>query len=122
MKTIRVGSRESRLAVVQSELVMDAIRAAHPDPAALHINEPADNVCQRRLAAAGGAQHADQLSGLDGQAHVVECGRGGAGEALGDVDEFHGGGGRGLHCAPVEMGLVKGDEEGLLDSYPITTR
>ena len=28
MKTIRVGSRESRLAVVQSELVMDAIRAA----------------------------------------------------------------------------------------------
>ena len=27
MKTIRVGSRESRLAVVQSELVMDAIRA-----------------------------------------------------------------------------------------------
>ena len=31
MKTIRVGSRESRLAVVQSELVMDAIRAAHPE-------------------------------------------------------------------------------------------
>ena len=30
MKTIRVGSRESRLAVVQYELVMDAIRAAHP--------------------------------------------------------------------------------------------
>ena len=31
MKTIRVGSRESRLAVVQSELVMDAVRAAHPE-------------------------------------------------------------------------------------------
>mgnify|MGYP000167010823 CR=1 FL=1 len=31
MKTIRVGSRESRLAVVQSELVMDAIRAAGYD-------------------------------------------------------------------------------------------
>ena len=31
MKTIRVGSRESKLAVIQSELVMDAIRASHPD-------------------------------------------------------------------------------------------
>ena len=31
MKTIRIGSRESKLAVIQSELVMDAIRAAHLD-------------------------------------------------------------------------------------------
>ena len=31
MNTIRIGSRESKLAVIQSELVMDAIRAAHPD-------------------------------------------------------------------------------------------
>ena len=31
MKTIRIGSRESKLAVIQSELVMDAIRTAHPD-------------------------------------------------------------------------------------------
>lgn len=31
MRTIRVGSRESKLAVIQSELVMDAIRASHPD-------------------------------------------------------------------------------------------
>ena len=30
MNTIRIGSRESKLAVIQSELVMDAIRAAHP--------------------------------------------------------------------------------------------
>ena len=30
MKTIRIGSRESKLAVIQSELVMDAIRADHP--------------------------------------------------------------------------------------------
>ena len=28
MNTIRIGSRESKLAVIQSELVMDAIRAA----------------------------------------------------------------------------------------------
>ena len=31
MRTIRVGSRESVLAVVQARLVMDAIRSAHPD-------------------------------------------------------------------------------------------
>ena len=31
MRTIRVGSRESKLAVIQSELVMEAIRAGCPD-------------------------------------------------------------------------------------------
>ena len=31
MNTIRIGSRESKLAVIQSELVMDAVRAARPD-------------------------------------------------------------------------------------------
>ena len=31
MRTIRLGSRESRLAVIQSELVMEAIRAHHPE-------------------------------------------------------------------------------------------
>ena len=31
MKTIHIGSRESRLAVIQAELVMEAIRAAHPE-------------------------------------------------------------------------------------------
>ena len=31
MRTIRVGSRESKLAVIQSELVMEAIRAKHPE-------------------------------------------------------------------------------------------
>ncbi len=31
MKTVRIGSRESRLAVVQSEMVRDALRKAHPD-------------------------------------------------------------------------------------------
>ena len=31
MNTIRIGSRESKLAVIQSELVMDAIRAVRPD-------------------------------------------------------------------------------------------
>lgn len=30
-RKIRFGSRESRLAVIQSELVMDAVRRAHPD-------------------------------------------------------------------------------------------
>lgn len=31
MKTIRIGSRDSRLAVIQSELVIQAIRSNHPD-------------------------------------------------------------------------------------------
>ena len=31
MNTIRIGSRESKLAVIQSELVMDTIRAVRPD-------------------------------------------------------------------------------------------
>ena len=31
MKKILVGSRESRLAVIQSQMVMDAVKAAHPD-------------------------------------------------------------------------------------------
>ena len=31
MNTIRIGSRESKLAVIQSELVMDAIRAVRPE-------------------------------------------------------------------------------------------
>ena len=31
MKTIRVGSRESKLAVIQSEMVMEAIRAHHSE-------------------------------------------------------------------------------------------
>ncbi len=31
MKTIRVGSRESRLAVIQSNMVIEAIRASHPE-------------------------------------------------------------------------------------------
>ena len=98
------------------------VRPIHQHAALIGVVQAVDELDEGGLAAAGGAQHADQLSGLDGQAHVVECGRGGAGEALGDVDEFHGGGGRGLHGAPFERGLVKGDEEGLLDSYPITTR
>ena len=31
MRTVTVGSRESKLAVIQSEMVMDSIRAHHPD-------------------------------------------------------------------------------------------
>ena len=34
MNTVTIGSRESRLAVIQSEMVMDAIRTHHPD---LHL-------------------------------------------------------------------------------------
>ncbi len=30
-RTLRVGSRDSALAVIQSRLVMDALQAAHPD-------------------------------------------------------------------------------------------
>ena len=31
LRKVRVGSRESKLAVVQSELIMDLIRQAHPE-------------------------------------------------------------------------------------------
>ena len=36
---IRFGSRESRLAVIQSRMVMDAVQAAEP-LSLIHISEP----------------------------------------------------------------------------------
>ena len=56
MKTIRVGSRESRLAVVQSELVMDAIRAAHPEVELelVTMKTTGDKILDRTLDKVGG--------------------------------------------------------------------
>ena len=56
MKTIRVGSRESWLAVVQSELVMDAIRAAHPEVGLelVTMKTTGDKILDRTLDKVGG--------------------------------------------------------------------
>lgn len=56
MKTIRVGSRESRLAVVQSELVMDTIRAAHPEVELelVTMKTTGDKILDRTLDKVGG--------------------------------------------------------------------
>lgn len=56
MKTIRVGSRESKLAVIQSELVMDAIRASHPDVALelVTMKTTGDKILDRTLDKIGG--------------------------------------------------------------------
>ena len=56
MKTIRVGSRESRLAVVQSELVMDAVRAAHPEVGLelVTMKTTGDKILDRTLDKVGG--------------------------------------------------------------------
>ncbi|WP_130869518.1 hydroxymethylbilane synthase [Intestinimonas massiliensis (ex Afouda et al. 2020)] len=56
MKTIRVGSRESKLAVIQSELVMDAIRASHPDIALelVTMKTTGDKILDRTLDKIGG--------------------------------------------------------------------
>ncbi|MGN8896142.1 hydroxymethylbilane synthase [Flavonifractor sp. HCP28S3_F3] len=56
MKTIRVGSRESKLAVIQSELVMDAIRASHPDVTLelVTMKTTGDKILDRTLDKIGG--------------------------------------------------------------------
>lgn len=56
MRTIRVGSRESKLAVIQSELVMDAIRASHPDIALelVTMKTTGDKILDRTLDKIGG--------------------------------------------------------------------
>ena len=56
MNTIRIGSRESKLAVIQSELVMDAIRAAHPelDLELVTMKTTGDKILDRTLDQVGG--------------------------------------------------------------------
>lgn len=56
MKTIRVGSRDSRLAVVQAELVMTAIRAAEPDRTVelVTMKTTGDKILDRTLDQIGG--------------------------------------------------------------------
>ena len=56
MKTIRIGSRESKLAVIQSELVMDAIRAARPelDLELVTMKTTGDKILDRTLDKVGG--------------------------------------------------------------------
>ena len=47
------------------------IRSAHPDAAALHIEEPVDKVCQRGFAA-GGAYKSHGLSRLNVQRNALD--------------------------------------------------
>lgn len=56
MKTIRLGSRESKLAVIQSELVMDAIRVSHPDVTLelVTMKTTGDKILDRTLDKIGG--------------------------------------------------------------------
>ena len=55
-KKIRIGSRESRLAVIQSELVMDHIRRAHPEieMELITMKTTGDMILDRKLDQIGG--------------------------------------------------------------------
>ena len=55
-KTIRIGSRESRLAVIQAELVMEAIRRAEPKlrPELVTMRTTGDRILDRTLDQVGG--------------------------------------------------------------------
>lgn len=56
MKTVRIGSRESRLAVVQSEMVMDYLKQAYPDwqVCLLTMKTTGDIILDRTLDQIGG--------------------------------------------------------------------
>lgn len=56
MRVIRMGSRESRLAVIQSEMVIDAIRAREPDDRVVLITmkTTGDKILDRTLDKVGG--------------------------------------------------------------------
>ena len=56
MSCVRIGSRESRLAVIQAELVMDAIRAAHPsvELELVTMKTTGDKILDRTLDKIGG--------------------------------------------------------------------
>lgn len=56
MKTVRIGSRESRLAVVQSEIVRDNLQKAHPDweVSILTMKTTGDIILDRTLDQIGG--------------------------------------------------------------------
>ena len=56
MKTITVGSRESKLAVIQSEMVMEAVRKVHPDVnlKLLTMKTTGDKILDRTLDKIGG--------------------------------------------------------------------
>lgn len=56
MKTIRVGSRDSKLAVIQSEMVMDAIAQVRPDAAVqlVTMKTTGDMILDRTLDKVGG--------------------------------------------------------------------
>lgn len=55
-RRIRVGSRESRLAVIQAEMVMDLIRRAHPgiEPELVTMKTTGDMILDRSLDTVGG--------------------------------------------------------------------
>ena len=55
-RTLRVGSRDSTLAVIQSRLVMDALQAAHPDVRLelVTMKTTGDKILDRTLDQVGG--------------------------------------------------------------------
>ena len=76
MRTIRIGSRESRLAVIQAELVMEAIRAAHPEIRLelVTMKTTGDKILDRTLDKIGGkGLFVKELDAalLDGQADLT---------------------------------------------------
>lgn len=56
MKTVRVGSRESKLAVVQAQLIMDAVMRSDPDivPQLITMKTTGDKILDRSLDKIGG--------------------------------------------------------------------
>ena len=62
---IRVGSRESRLAVIQSELLMEAVKAAHPEIALelVTMKTTGDKILDRTLDKVGGKGRPASLGG-----------------------------------------------------------
>ena len=67
MKTIRVGSRESRLAVVQTRLVADYIQEALPEAEVrlVTMKTTGDRILDRPLEAVGGLDEALKASDVE---------------------------------------------------------
>ena len=68
------------------------VPSVHHDGAGIRVMQAVDELDERRLSAARCAEHAHELAGLDGEAHVVEGRRRRAGKTLRDVNEFDCGG------------------------------
>ena len=65
------------------------ILAVHQHGSRVGIVQAVDELDERGFAAAGGAEHTDELAGIDRQVYVVERGRCRTRKALGDISEFN---------------------------------